>query len=305
MRILIAGGSGFLGTPLTAALTAAGHEVIIVSRQPVGTSAGPVGRVITEAWPHEHAAGRWASDRGPFDAIINLAGASIGDVRWSPARKALLVSSRINTTRTLVTLVEHATPRPALLINASAVGFYGNCGEQTLTEEAPAGSDFLATLCRDWEAAAQTARHASTRVVLLRTGLVLDTHGGALARMLLPFKLGVGGPFGSGRQYVSWIHRDDWVRLVVWLLGASGVDGPVNAVSPLPVTNADFAAALGRAMHRPSALPAPAFALKAALGEMAEPLLLFSQRVLPARATRAGWVFQHPTLDGALAHLLI
>jgi len=304
MRILIAGGSGFLGSRLTNALTTAGHDVNILSRRADPRSAGRTRGPRTIAWTPDGSTGPWADTCGPIEAIINLAGESIGDGRWSRARKAALVASRVNATRSLVRFVNQASPRPSLLINASAIGLYGDRGNDVLTEDAPAGADFLATLCRDWEAKARRAQSAETRVVLLRTGLVLDPRGGALARMLLPFKLFAGGPFGTGRQFVSWIHRDDWVALVLWLLDAHGVAGPINATAPGPVTNAEFARTLGRALRRPSWLPAPAWALKAALGEMAGPLLLFSQRVMPDRVSRAGFSFRYLTLEGALSHLL-
>ena len=304
MRILIAGGSGFLGTHLVAALTAAGHDVAILSRRAALEPDSQTSGRRTIAWVPDGSTDSWISSCGPVDAVINLAGASIGDGRWSPARKADLVASRLNATRSLVRFVEQASPRPSLLINASAVGIYGDRGDDVLTEASAMGSDFLASLCRDWEAEAHRAQSGETRVVLLRTGLALDPKGGALAKMLPPFRLFAGGPFGSGRQFVSWIHRDDWVALVLWLLRARDVDGPVNATAPAPVTNAEFARALGHALRRPSWLPAPAFALRLALGEMADPLLLFSQRVMPDRASRAGFVFAHPTLEHALADLL-
>lgn len=304
MRILVAGGSGFLGTAVTGALTGAGHDVAILSRQAHPESASRTRGLRAINWDPDGSLGPWAENCGPIDAIINLSGASIGDGRWSPARKTALVASRLNATRSLVRLVEQASPRPSLLINASAIGFYGDRGNDVLTEADPAGSHFLATLCRDWETDARRAQGGGTRVVLVRTGLVLDPRGGALPKMLLPFKMFMGGPFGSGRQFMSWIHRDDWVALVLWLLGAQDVAGPVNATAPNPVTNAEFAAALGRALHRPSWLPAPAFALKLALGEMAGPLLLFSQRVMPDRATRAGFSFGYATLERAFSNLL-
>ncbi|MCX6537782.1 MAG: TIGR01777 family oxidoreductase [Acidobacteria bacterium] len=304
MRILIAGGSGFLGTHLTTALTAAGHDVSILSRQADLESASRTRGSRTIVWIPDGSTGPWAETCGPIDAIINLAGASIGEGRWSPARKTALVASRVNATRSLVRFVEQVSPRPSLLINASAIGFYGDRGNDVLTEDATAGSDFLATLCRDWETEARRAQSVETRVVLVRTGLVLDPRGGALARMLLPFKLFAGGSFGSGRQFVSWIHRDDWVALVLWLLAAQDVAGPVNATAPGPVTNTEFAGALGRALRRPSWLPVPAFALKVALGEMASPLLLFSQRVMPDRASRAGFSFRYATLERAFSNLI-
>jgi len=304
MRILIAGGSGFLGTHLTTALATAGHDVCILSRREGPESARPRGRSRTLAWVPDGSLGPWTSACGPTDAVINLAGASIGDGRWSAARKAALVATRINATRSIVRFIEHASPRPSVLINASAIGIYGDRGSDVLTEDAIAGSDFLASLCRDWETEARRVESSQTRVILLRTGLVLDSRGGALPKMLLPFRLWAGGPFGSGRQYMSWIHRDDWLAMAIWLLGAPAVAGPVNATAPCPVTNTEFVRTLGRILHRPSWLPAPPLALKVALGEMAGPLLLFSQRVVPDRASRGGFVFAHPGLEEALSSLL-
>jgi len=189
-------------------------------------------------------------------------------------------------------------------VSASAIGFYGDRGEETLTESARPGRDFLAQLGAEWETAALAAQGDRTRVVLLRTGIVLDPREGALAKMLTPFRLFAGGPFGSGRQFMSWIHRDDWVSLAKWAVETPEVRGPVNLTAPNPVTNADFARALGRALGRPAFVPTPGFALKLALGEMAGPLLLYSQRVVPARALEGGFRFAHPALDEALADLL-
>ena len=255
-------------------------------------------------WTPNGSAGPWTTACGGIDAVINLAGASIGDGRWSPARKALLVQSRLDSTRSLVRFIAQATPPPAVFISSSAVGYYGDRADEELTEDAPAGTGFLAELCQQWEAAACEARTHATRVILVRTGIVLDRNAGALPRMLLAFKLFAGGPFGSGRQYMSWIHRDDWGRLVLWLLNPQAFDGPVNVTAPNPVTNATFARTLGRALGRPAFMPAPAFALELALGEMAGPLLLSSQRVLPARAMGAGFSFTYGRLEDALANLL-
>ena len=190
------------------------------------------------------------------------------------------------------------------LINASAIGYYGDRGDETLTEDAGPGRDFLAELGVEWEREALAAGQGGARVVLLRTGIVLDPREGALAKMLTPFRLSAGGPFGSGRQFMSWIHRDDWVSLARWAVETPGVRGPLNLTAPDPVTNADFARALGRALHRPAVVPAPGFALTLLLGEMAGPLLLHSQRVVPAKALAAGFRFAHPDLDEALADLL-
>ena len=190
-----------------------------------------------------------------------------------------------------------------MFISGSAVGYYGDRGDETLTEASAPGTDFLADLAKDWEAAASDAAHV-TRVALVRTGIVLDRKGGALPKMLPPFQMFVGGPLGSGTQYMPWIHKDDWVRMVSWMITAEGARGALNATSPSPVTNAEFSKALGRALKRPSLLPAPAFALRIALGEMADALLLSGQRALPVRATDLGFSFRYSNIDDALANVL-
>jgi hypothetical protein len=300
MRIVIAGGSGFLGSALSESLAAAGHRLQILTRRPA--AAGPFERVT---WtPDGTANGLWTAPCSGADIIVNLAGASIAAGRWTPRRKAQLRDSRILATRSLARFVLESEQPPAALVSASAIGVYGDRGEETLTESARPGRDFLAQLGAEWETAALAAQGDRTRVVLLRTGIVLDPREGALAKMLTPFRLFAGGPFGSGRQFMSWIHRDDWVSLAKWAVETPEVRGPVNLTAPNPVTNADFARALGRALGRPAFVPAPGFALKLALGEMAGPLLLYSQRVVPARALEGGFRFAHPALDEALADLL-
>jgi uncharacterized protein (TIGR01777 family) len=202
-----------------------------------------------------------------------------------------------------VNAIAKASRRPATFVSASAVGYYGPRGDEPLTEESPPGSDFLATVCRDWEAEALRAG-AGTRVVLLRTGLVLGNVGGALPQIALPFRLFAGGPVGSGRQYWSWIHRDDWVELVRWALQTTGISGPINLTAPNPVTNREFASTMGRVMHRPAFMPAPGFAMKLLLGEMADALLLTGQRVLPAKPHANGFPFRFGSLEPALRDLL-
>ncbi len=306
MRILIAGGSGFLGRHLTAALLSAGHQVVLLTRQTAESR--PAGRitsgVVSVAWTPDGAVGSWAHACTNIDVVINLCGESIVAKRWSSSQKAKLLSSRLLPTRSLVQFIDQATPRPSVFVSASAIGYYGNRGNEVLGEDAHSGTDFLSELCRQWESEAVKARTASTRVVLVRTGIVLDPGEGALAKMLPPFKLFAGGPIGSGRQYMSWIHRSDWVLLLSWLVKTPGVEGPVNATAPHPVTNAEFARTLGHALRRPAVLPVPPFALKLALGEMAESLLLYSQRVQPARALAGGFRFQFASLDAALADLV-
>jgi uncharacterized protein (TIGR01777 family) len=255
------------------------------------------------SWPGDGSSGDWRDLVNGADLVINLAGESIASKRWTGAQKARLERSRIDTTRAIVDASSRAPSRPRLLVNASAVGYYGSRGDEILTEQSAPGSDFLARLTRDWEAEAARAADAGIRTVFLRTGIVLARDGGALQQMLLPFRLGVGGRVGSGEQYMSWIHRDDWVACVRWLTTAD-LDGAVNLVSPEPVTNATFARAAGSALGRPSWLPAPAFALRLALGEMADSLLLASQRAVPARALDAGFTFRYREIGATLRQIL-
>ena len=212
-----------------------------------------------------------------------------------------MLDSRVQATRSLATAIRRATTPPPVFVSGSAVGYYGPRGDEVVAEDAPAGSDFLAQVCVQWEAEAARAASDRTRVVMIRTGLVLERDGGALPEMLPPFRFGAGGPVGSGRQYWPWIHRADWIALVRWVVQTPAASGPTNATGPQPVTNAEFARALGRAMHRPAFMPAPAFALRLLLGEMADALLLSGQRAVPAKAERLGFTFRHPTVDTALA----
>ena len=305
MRIIIAGGSGFLGQALAEALLAAGHHVQILTRQPSSPAHGHARTHERITWtPDGTANGPWASACSGADLIVNLAGESIAAGRWTATRKARLRDSRVLPTRSLAQLFARDPNPPAALISASAIGYYGNRGSETLTEDSGPGRGFLADLSVAWEREALAAGKSGARVVLLRTGIVLDPREGALAKMVPPFRLFAGGPFGSGRQYMSWIHRDDWVSLAKWAIDTPAVRGPLNLSAPSPVTNADFARALGRALHRPAFIPAPGLALKIILGEMAGPLLLESQRVVPAKALDGGFRFAHQDLDEALADLL-
>jgi uncharacterized protein len=291
MRVLVTGGTGLVGKPLCDALRGAGHAVTVVSREP--------GRVP------ERSVG-WDGIReavADSDAIVNLAGASIAAGRWTPARKADIRASRIEATRALVRAVETAATRPTVLINASAVGWYGPRGDERLDETAWPGDDFLARVCRDWEAEAERAEPLGLRVVRLRIGVVLAPNGGALASMLIPFRACLGGPIGGGAQWMSWVHRDDVVGLIREALGNDAYAGAVNATAPNPVTNRDFARALGRALERPAVVPVPGFALRLALGEMAA-MVLNGQRVLPAVAERNGYAWRQPELAAALAACL-
>ncbi|MEQ1573129.1 MAG: TIGR01777 family oxidoreductase [Vicinamibacterales bacterium] len=293
MRIVIAGGSGFLGSALAARLRASGHDVVTLTRRP--RRAGDV------AWDPSHVSGPWVEAIGRSDAVINLAGEPIEAGRWTDARKAAIRDSRIRATRAIVEAISSAETTPALL-NASAIGIYGAHGDEIVTEATPPGSDFLASVCRDWEHEAEKAAPRA-RVVLLRTGLVLAKEGGVLPRLVTPFRLFAGGPAGSGRQYWSWIHLHDWIGIVQHMLASSVASGAVNLTAPRPVTNMEFATALGHALRRPSLLPTPAFALRIMLGEMADALILNGQRVVPVRAEASGYKFQYETVDRALRSL--
>jgi uncharacterized protein (TIGR01777 family) len=291
MRIIVAGGTGFLGNALVARLGSEEHEVRVLTRR----------RRAPEQieWTPDGTAGAWASVVDGADAVVNLAGESIAGGRWTASRKAAIRDSRIRATRSLVTAMQSARKPPAVFLSGSAVGYYGPRDGEPLTEDAPPADDFLASVCRDWETEALRASLA-TRVVLLRTGLVLEKDGGALPQIALPFRLFAGGPVGSGRQYMSWIHRKDWVGLATWALQTETASGPLNFTAPEPVTNAEFSRTLGHALHRPAFMPAPAFAMRIVLGEMADALLLTGQRVLPAKAQGLGYRFQFATLEPAL-----
>ena len=299
MKIVIAGGTGFLGRPLATALAADGHDVVLLSR-----GAGPAAsafRVV--AWTPDGRTGPWASELDGAGAVVNLAGESIGDRRWSDAQKRRILESRVNATRSLAAAIAAATTPPPVLVSGSAVGYYGPRDDQAVTEDTPAGRDFLAGVCEQWEAEATRAASPRTRVVCIRTGLVLARDGGALPRMLPPFWFGAGGPIGSGRQFWPWIHRKDWIDLVRFAIVTPAVAGPINATAPNPLPNAAFARVLGRAIHRPALLPTPGFMLKLLLGEMAEGLLLSGQRALPAKATQLGFTFAYRDLEGALGDI--
>jgi uncharacterized protein (TIGR01777 family) len=295
VKIVIAGGTGFLGLPLTKQLAADGHDVVILSRKP-----GLEGPARAIAWSPDGSAGEWSKEIDGAHAVVNLAGASIAGRRWSAAHKREILDSRILATRSLAAAIARAGKPPSVLVSGSAVGYYGPLGDEPAVETTPAGSDFLARVCQQWEAEASRAASIRTRVVCIRTGLVLERDGGALPQMLPPFKFGVGGPVGSGRQYWSWIHRRDWIDLVRWAIRTDAAAGPLNATAPEPVRNVAFARALGRVLRRPSFMPAPAFALRLMLGEMADALLLTGQRALPAKADALGFSFTYAHIDDAL-----
>lgn len=292
MKVLVAGGTGFIGAPLCRVLASRGHEVRVVTRRPASAGQG-----ITQlAWDDE----AWRRFLGEADAVINLAGESIAGRRWSAAHKRALRESRVSTTRRLVDAIEAQAHRPSALINASAIGYYGPRGDEPLGEETAPGEDFLARLCVEWEREAGRAERLGVRVARLRIGMVLGPDGGALAKLAVPFKLWVGGHPGSGRQWVSWIHRDDVIGLIVRAMEHPALAGPVNATAPEPVTMKEFCRSLGRALNRPSWAPVPGLALRVIVGEMAD-VLVTGQRVTPTAAQRAGYAFTFPRLPDALA----
>jgi uncharacterized protein (TIGR01777 family) len=296
VRILVAGGSGFLGQALVQRLRRGGHDVGILTRR---ARPGAADHIV---WTPDGTAGEWHRAVDGADAIVNLAGEGIADARWTNARKQALRESRILSTRSLVSAMRAATTRPHVFVSASGIGYYGDRGAALVTEDTPAGADFLATLCVEWEREAQAASDL-TRVAMLRSGLVLHASGGALGRMLLPFRLGIGGRLGSGAQYLPWIHRDDWTHMVEWMLQTSSVEGAMNVTAPQPVTNAEFTRTLGRALRRPTVLPVPAAALRLVFGELADTLLT-GQRAIPQRGERLGFRFQYANIDDALQQLL-
>ena len=306
MRILITGGTGLIGRALIDFLLPAGHELIVLSRTPE-RAALPAG-VTLARWDGRSSEG-WAQWMDGADAVINLAGESIAGAgpvpaRWTPARKQRILQSRLDATQAVVSAIEQAANRPQVLVQGSAVGFYGPHNDDTpLDESAPAGSDFLAQVVTQWEAASAPVEALGVRRVLARTGLVLSARGGSLPPMLLPFKLFAGGPLGSGRQWMPWIHIEDEVRALAFLMQDARASGPYNLVAPNPVQNRAFAQALGKALHRPAFMPAPAPILRLALGELAT-LLLDGQRAVPARLDELDFRFRFPKLDAALKNLV-
>ena len=297
--VLVTGSSGFIGSALLSALGAAGHRPIRALR----TATVPQG-VDGVAWDPVAGTIDAASLEG-VGAVVHLAGAGIGDKRWDAERKRLILESRTKPTRLLAeTLAGLATP-PSVFISGSAVGYYGNRGDEKLTEDSPPGTDFVSDVCVQWEAAVQPAADAGVRVVNIRTGIVLGRHGGVLKRLLLPFKLGVGGRTGSGKQWMSWISLADEVRAILHAIGTDSLSGPVNFTAPNPVTNGELSATLGRVLHRPALLPTPTFGVKAVYGsELVQHLLLEGQRVLPSKLESSGFTFTHPTLEVALRAIL-
>lgn len=297
MNILLSGSTGLIGSSLVPFFRAGEHHVTRLVRRPAHPEAKEI------AWdPAEGKLDAVALEG--HDAVVHLSGENLGEGRWTAARKALIVESRMQSTRLLARTLAGLTHPPRVMVSASAVGFYGSRGDETLTEESSSGSGFLAELCRDWEAACQPAAAKGIRVVHLRSGVVLSAAGGALGKMVTPFKLGVGGVIGSGRQYMSWIALDDLLAVILFALAHNALRGPVNATAPNPVTNREFTKTLGRVLGRPTLFPVPAFAARLAFGEMADEMLLSSTRVLPAKLQSAGFPFHFPELESALRHVL-
>ena len=286
MKIVVSGGTGFIGTPLVARLRERGDEVVVLSRDPKhGVE-----------W-HPPSPGPWESHVREADAVVNLAGASIAGGRWTESRKAQLTSSRLVPLRALI------DAKPRVLIEASAVGYYGYTSDETFDESAARGTGFLAELVEKWETTAHEAE-SFARVVLLRFGVVLDKSGGALKQMLPPFYFGAGGPIGSGKQWMSWVDREDVLRAIEWAIDSSSARGIYNVSAPNPVRNREFARAIGRAIHRPAILPVPAFALRLLFGRgLADEALLGGQRAVPSRLQREGFTFRYPTLEESLLHI--
>ena len=297
MNILVSGSSGLVGSALVAALTPGRHRLKRLIRSPVRDAESEV---------HWDPAGGVLAPTAleGLDAVVNLAGENIASGRWTAEKKARIRDSRVNGTELLCRTLARLDRPPATLISASAVGYYGDRGDELLTEESPPGSGFLSDVCQEWEAATAPPAEKGIRVVLLRIGVVLTPRGGALAKMLPAFRMGLGGRIGNGRQYLSWITLDDLLGVIQYALNNEEISGPLNAVAPAPVTNHEFTKTLGRVLSRPTIFPLPAFASRLAMGEMADALLLASTRVQPARLQQAGYPFQHRSLDPALRHLL-
>ncbi len=293
MRLLITGGTGFIGTPLCRTLAQHGHELSVLTRR--SSPSPPMDRIRFLSLQ----ANEWEPVMAEVDGVVNLAGEPIAGKRWTARQKALMRESRLQMTRRVVRAIDTSRHRPAVLVSASAIGYYGPRGDEALSEDAPPGRGFLAELSQAWEAEARAAERFGVRVVRLRIGIVLGAAGGALAKMVPPFRIFLGGPLGSGRQWMSWIHLGDLIGLIEWSLTHPELSGAVNATSPHPVTMRELCTALARALRRPSWAPVPGFALRLLLGEMAD-VLLTGQRVIPTAAHRSGFTFRFPELAPAL-----
>ncbi len=301
MRVLITGGSGLIGRALAANLACDGNEVIILSRRPERIIGLPAG--VSVKWWDGHTAEGWSSLVSVTDAIINLAGEKIGSSRWTKARKHGILESRLNAGRAIVQAVESAAHKPHVTIQASGIGYYGPCGDEEITEETPPGQDFLSRVAVDWEASTAPLEALGVRQVIIRTGVVLSTAGGALPRMLLPFRFFAGKRFGSGRQWFPWIHIADEVGAIRFLIENETANGPFNLSAPAPLSNAEFNRLLGQRLRRPAIVPIPGFTLRLLFGEMAT-VLLDGQRAIPRHLLQLGFTFQFPEAGSALRDLL-
>lgn len=305
MRIVLAGGTGFVGGALRATLLAAGHDVIVLTRKgsdkkserPNGHSAE-----IDSYWDGK-TSGDWVTHLVGANAVINLAGENIASKRWTPSQKQKILMSRVDATRAIVNAIGLAKQKPALLINASAAGYYGDVPDLELTEAGARGAGFLAETCGQWEAEARKAERLGVRVVLARLGPVLGEKGGMFSRMLPPFRSLIGAPLGTGKQWIPWVHQEDVTGAFLFMLEHEGLSGPVNVTAPAPVTMTEFCSVLARVLHRPLWFPVPPFLLKMFMGEMAM-IVLSSQKALPQKLLRAGFWFRHPDLEEAMRTIL-
>ena len=300
MQVVITGGSGLIGSEVARDLGSAGHEVVILTRDPAKAALPPNTRAVQ--WDGKTATG-WASLLDGNTAIVHLAGESIAAGRWSEAKKRRIRESRVESGQAVIAAIRQAKEKPRVLLQGSAVGYYGPCGDEVVTEAHPPGRDFLAGVCVEWESSTAEAEPLGVRRAILRTGVVLSRNGGALPRMAIPFRMMAGGPLGGGRQWFPWIHIADEVGAIRFLIEREDARGPFNLTAPRPLTNRDFSSALGKALHRPSLAPAPGFALRAVLGEMAD-MLLNGQRAVPHRLLELGYAFRYPEALPALRSLL-
>lgn len=301
MKLILTGGTGFIGKALTEALIRRGHDLTVLTRRQAKADEPRV-KPFYLYWDPP-AGGVWEKAVQSADGIINLAGEPVAKKSWTDAQKKKILESRVLTTRAIVQAMEGNEAKPKFLINASAIGYYGDRKDEVLTEYALPGNGFLAEVCKAWEAEADRAETSGNRVVILRFGMVLEKDGGALGKMLPVFRYGLGGPLGDGKQWVSWIHRRDLIELILFSADTASVRGALNATAPVPVRMKEFAKALGSVLHRPAIFPAPAFLLKKVLGEMSE-LMLSSQKALPLKAQECGFRFAFPVLNEALASCL-
>ena len=302
MKIIIAGATGFIGRDLINALLKDHHSIIALTRKPRSSGTDPHPLLEHVEWDGK-TVGSWTRHVDGADAVVNLCGESLGSGRWSAKRKHLLRSSRIDPTNALVESIRRASVKPPVLLNASAVGYYGDTGDVPVSEDRGPSDDYLGKLCVDWESAALRSQGLGVRVVLLRSGVVLDPNHGALQRLLLPFRMFVGGALGSGKQWFPWIHRDDEIAAILFALNQKDLSGPINLVAPQPITMKELSTELGKVLKRPSFFSVPSFVLKSLLGEMAS-VVLTGQRIEPAKILEAGFQFRFPNIREALIDLL-